>query len=390
MQMGWRMKYRSMSVSAFTVFSILILLTACSQQQAEWQGTIEEADGVTIVRNPIEPMYEGEVLALEEELTIGKENEKGEPVFIRIWAIQVDENGNIYVLDSKPPLIKIFSASGEFIREFGKEGQGPGEWQGPHSFEVLSIGNIVVCDYSNRRLSFFSNEGVWIKDISVADHSSSILRISVDSAGKLYALSSQVSRESNNQLIGKLLIEKFDLDFNYIKHIVAVENEILPRNVITPHGPRFYEIVTPNDYVVWAVSSKYELHIHNPEGQETRRIIKDYAPIKFTEHEKKRVENAQTRGNGYPEGYEVRFPTHYNPLFFHFIADDEGRLIVRTTERDNEDNYYNDIFDADGRFITKIAFKYRPLVWKKGRVYCGEVDEDGFQYIKRYKASWNY
>ena len=195
---------------------ISIGLLSCSSEKSMWQGVVEEVDGVTIVRNPIEPMYEDEVFALEEELIIGKDKKKGEPEFIRIWAIQVDENGNIYVLDSKPYLIKIFSSSGDYIREFGKEGQGPGEWQGPHSFEVLSNGNIVVCDSSNKRLSFFSNEGELIKDISIAEHSSNIIKIRVDSAGKLYALSSLVLRESNN-----LLIEKFDLDFNFIKNIVT-------------------------------------------------------------------------------------------------------------------------------------------------------------------------
>lgn len=364
---------------------ISIGLLSCSSEKSMWQGVVEEVDGVTIVRNPIEPMYEDEVFALEEELIIGKDKKKGEPEFIRIWAIQVDENGNIYVLDSKPYLIKIFSSSGDYIREFGKEGQGPGEWQGPHSFEVLSNGNIVVCDSSNKRLSFFSNEGELIKDISIAEHSSNIIKIRVDSAGKLYAFSSLVLRESNN-----LLIEKFDLDFNFIKNIVTFEYERLPRYVISHHGPRFYEIVTPDDYVVWAYSSKYELHILNQEGQEIRRIIKEYTPIKFTEHEKKRVVDEQTRGKGFPEGYEVRFPDHYNPLSYRFIADDEGRIIVETSERDSEDNYYNDIFDSEGRFITKIPLKNRPIVWKKGKVYCVEVDEEGYQYIKRYKATWKY
>ena len=142
--------------------------------------------------------------------------------------------------------------------------------------------------------------------------------------------------------------------------------------------------------MVWAYSSKYELHILNQEGQEIRRIIKDYTPIKFTEHEKKRVVDEQTRGKGFPEGYEVRFPDHYNPLSYRFIADDEGRIIVETSERDSEDNYYNDIFDSEGRFITKIPLKNRPIVWKKGKVYCVEVDEEGYQYIKRYKATWKY
>ena len=29
-----------------------ILLISCRQQKSEWQGTIEEVDGVTVVKNP--------------------------------------------------------------------------------------------------------------------------------------------------------------------------------------------------------------------------------------------------------------------------------------------------------------------------------------------------
>lgn len=37
-----------------TILSILILSISCSQQKTEWQGTIEEVNGVTVVKNPKE------------------------------------------------------------------------------------------------------------------------------------------------------------------------------------------------------------------------------------------------------------------------------------------------------------------------------------------------
>ena len=60
------------------IFSIAILLCAlimlvcCSQQKTEWKGTIEEVDGVTVVKNPKEPMYGEDAISLEEELSIGE------------------------------------------------------------------------------------------------------------------------------------------------------------------------------------------------------------------------------------------------------------------------------------------------------------------------------
>lgn len=79
------MKYRSVSVSAITAFLVFILFSAYGQNQAEWQGTIEEVDGVTIVKNPKEPIYGGDIYLIEEELTI-REKTRQRRIFIFTYA----------------------------------------------------------------------------------------------------------------------------------------------------------------------------------------------------------------------------------------------------------------------------------------------------------------
>ena len=50
------MKLRVIFTVTFTL-SILILFNTCGQQKTEWKGTIEEVNGVIVVKNPKEPMY---------------------------------------------------------------------------------------------------------------------------------------------------------------------------------------------------------------------------------------------------------------------------------------------------------------------------------------------
>jgi len=51
----------------------LVALLACQKfEEGKWKGVIEEVDGVTVVKNPGEPMYRKEVVAFEEELRIGR------------------------------------------------------------------------------------------------------------------------------------------------------------------------------------------------------------------------------------------------------------------------------------------------------------------------------
>jgi len=50
------------------IFSIISF--SCNQQKTKWQGTIKEVNGVTIVKNPIEPMYGEEIIEIEKDLSI--------------------------------------------------------------------------------------------------------------------------------------------------------------------------------------------------------------------------------------------------------------------------------------------------------------------------------
>jgi len=41
-----------------------------------------------------------------------------------------------------------------------------------------------------------------------------------------------------------------------------------------------------------------------------------------------------------------------------------------------------------GRFLTGIPLPGEPKIWKKGKLYCREEDEDGFQLLVRYLLKW--
>jgi hypothetical protein len=59
------MNSKTKVVSIVLSISALMMLVSCQQQKAEWKGTIEKVDGVTIVRNPKEPIYEEDVINLK-------------------------------------------------------------------------------------------------------------------------------------------------------------------------------------------------------------------------------------------------------------------------------------------------------------------------------------
>ena len=68
--------------SAVLLFSVLIMTSSCAQNQAEWKGTIEEKDGVIIVKNPLEPTYNKEdLVSILPDLSIGGDTKQKKYLF---------------------------------------------------------------------------------------------------------------------------------------------------------------------------------------------------------------------------------------------------------------------------------------------------------------------
>ena len=66
---------------------------------------------------------------LEEEISIGS-NEEGPYLFEMITDIEADSE-HIYVLDGRASTLRVYDLDGQFIRNIGGPGEGPGEFRIP-------------------------------------------------------------------------------------------------------------------------------------------------------------------------------------------------------------------------------------------------------------------
>jgi len=73
--------------------------------------------------------------------------------------VAVDAEGTVYVTDTMNNRVEIFDADGNFISEFGKNGDGPGYFARPKGIAVDSDGHIWVADQIQDRLQVFNREG---------------------------------------------------------------------------------------------------------------------------------------------------------------------------------------------------------------------------------------
>jgi len=183
-----------MDKSIALVFSVIMIFTACQQDRSGWKGTIQVVDGVQTVKNPQEPIYSGEVLELEEDLSIGASKGGDEYIFSRIGNLDVDSNGNIYAIDTSSAHIRVFDSNGQFLRTVGSKGQGPGEMQMPLFVQITSQDEIAVYDYLTQRLVLFSLEGKYLRQVSAARMRYPVLPLRLDSHGKSSASRSWLLR----------------------------------------------------------------------------------------------------------------------------------------------------------------------------------------------------
>ena len=364
------------AVLLLTIFAVLI---SCKQQKTEWQGTIEEVDGITVVKNPKEPMYGEEVFSLEEELSIGEVAGTEEYMFSRIDDIAVDDEENIYILDSKQTHIKTFNRDGEYLKSIGRKGQGPGELQYPVNLTISPMNEILVNDYA-RCLSIFSIDGNFLRAVSLTTMRM-ISKPKADSRGNIVASYMVFGEEA------LLVLKKFNSDLEEMYAIFSTE--VLKYPYLNPYYPHCYWEITKDDNIIWGFPTKYELQVLSPEGNLIKRIVKDYKPVKITNEEKETLINEKMGGyENIPPEVKIQWDEFHN-AFIYLTVDDFGRIFVRTFEKVIEGNdYYYDVFNSEGKYIAKIPLKARPRVWKRNQLYTIEEDEEGYQVVKRYKVNW--
>jgi sugar lactone lactonase YvrE len=77
--------------------------------------------------------------------------------------IDTDSSGNFYVGQHYSDRITVFSPAGSYIRVFGSEGTGNGQFDNPFGLAIAS-NKVYVADNYNNRIAIFTLNGSWIKN----------------------------------------------------------------------------------------------------------------------------------------------------------------------------------------------------------------------------------
>jgi DNA-binding beta-propeller fold protein YncE len=79
-----------------------------------------------------------------------------------------DQQGDIFISDGYVnSRVAKFDKNGDWVKQWGTPGTGPGEFNTPHSIASDDKGNIYVADRGNRRIQVFDPDGKYVREITV-------------------------------------------------------------------------------------------------------------------------------------------------------------------------------------------------------------------------------
>lgn len=347
-------------------------------------GTIRKDKNITIIKNPETPIYRKDIFSFEEDLQIGTNDKGKEYIFSRINSFEVDEKGNIYILDDAAAEIRVFDEKGQYLMSIGKKGQGPGEMQKGIFIHLTPNNELLVQDYSTQRFIYFSLDGQYLRQKLYMKRSYPFLVAGIDQQENIIGLEILAPFP-----IGGRILKKFDSNLEPIMTIAEEpQNKNLKSDELNVVRPSLCLDVFNNGNIVFGNSEKYELNIIDSQGILIRKIIKKHSRLRITAEDRDSYKKEYS--DLIERGVKLNFPDYF-PCFSDVAVDDAGMIYVKTYDRKKEVKSFSyDVFDSEGKYLTKMSIGLnlnRSSIWKKDRLYTVDTDKNGFQILKRFKIN---
>jgi len=391
------------------VIAVIITISALgkiilSDYRPKSFSSAESTQEAEIVKNPETPVPESgqrKKLLFEETLTIGVSEGDENYMFGQSLYVNMDYEVCFFVTDWDRKHIRKFNPDGKYLLTIGRPGQGPGEFQNVWGPKFDTSGNLYVRDISNKKISFFSKSGDFIKGINTPQD-----------LGDVTILPNSTYFTSKTEMIEDPKVHKFihvygiyDTEFNLKTEFERIEQNIRQREnksqaqfiagILSSSAfkPYFVQEVTKDGTIYTGNAETYEIKIYSQKGGLKRIVTREYQPIKVSQTHKDYYFEVQSidllrrlpSGDSFKE--EVRKHMEYPkflPAYSWFTVMENNWLYVAVDVIEG-DYALIDLFDEQGVYIGQFRSNLpTPQVNFKNRLAYAVVTVDDYKFIKVY------
>jgi hypothetical protein len=380
--------------SLMSVFLVLFWPAFIRGQKSASKARVEIINGVECIHNMGTPLHPDKTVTFVEDLSIITEDKDGNIVFIEPWLSFVDDNENIYIIERRDQVIKVFKSDGKQIKTIGAKGSGPGEFQTiMPPLAVTKDRKLLVQDANSRRTSFFDSSGRFLKSFQWQTRYGKYI-LTKDSSFIICTLSGNAP----TQIIVK------EVDFNGKERQIEGKFAELEASVIRQGNMLYYfvpPVVTTSEFAgdqdrgrfYHCINNKYVIEVYDASGKIFRKIDRPYEPVRFTDEDARAYRAGILAPNEFFRKAieETKMPKEKS-IVEGMLVDDKSNLWIKTNELKKEGDKILtafDIFDSDGYYFAKVWTAVIPSIFKKGKMYRMDTDQDtGYRSLKRYKVIW--
>jgi hypothetical protein len=367
----------------------------------EHYPVIKDASGEILnIINPGFPQTPAATYLLKEELSIGNGDDENY-IFSGRGAIDVDNEGNIYLLDGRNRRVQIFDKQGRFIRTIGRRGSGPGEWMAPMDMAVDTKNKkIYVLDSINKKITRYCVDGKLEHEKRILLSTPVQLFLLPENHYIIRFYNYDESGYPQDQLIkytsaGDMAM-RFDPSRFSHKKLETTRNVTTLK--MTPFDPHTHFAVDYRGNIYSGYSSRYKISVFDSLGKQTLAIEKkDPQLVEVSKKEKKkfldRLKSRFKRKGLHLDTDSFNIP-RYQPVFLGIWLDDGGNIWVQVPGNDNR--VYFDVFSSGGVYRNRFIFQgtsnhieaeevFNNALFYGNCIYSIVNDEEEGISIKRYR-----
>jgi hypothetical protein len=375
-------------------------------------------DHTPTVENGLEPEGAAVHLVLEETLRVGDDGENDEMLWVGSQiSVVADDRGHIFVVDRPSNRIIELNQLGEFVRQIGKPGQGPGEFQNLANFQVFEDGSGRATQHMGLYTTIYEYDDqlAYVNQHQIGEMSKMFISLSFDQWGKK-ALGGMISMD---QTAGEMTITiaLVDNQFEVLKRVHQRTTQAFnPGRMSDPeywveHLARQFEAGFSGDLAHVAFDSKgniytspgdrYVITKWDSDLKEQRIIKKEYKRKPYTQAEIDAVVNP------IHEAVQAQLPAQLKnivsdnvvrraldrvdlsvsklPVNGLLIVDDYLIVVHELNLATNIGNA--DLFDPSGRYVGSFemnALALPKLYFRDGKAYTVNTSDDEENEVVRY------